>query len=168
MNANNVVVLTGRLTKPAELQYTPNGVAVARFSLAINRPFAEEGQQQADFPNCVVWRKYAESLANYCDKGSLISLVGSIQTRNYEDNSGKKVYVTEVVANDIRFLDSKKNSDSQGRGSTNTNTQGSGQRQTQQEPDPYGGFGGSVDDDPFKDDGIPMDISDADLPWINR
>jgi len=104
----NRVVLVGRLTRDPELRYTPNGVAVANFTLAVNRPFTnQEGNQDADFINCVVWRKPAENLANYMKKGNQIGVDGRIQTRTYDDKDGKKVYVTEVVADSVQFLESR-------------------------------------------------------------
>lgn len=104
----NRVVLVGRLTRDPELRYTPNGVAVANFTLAVNRPFTnQEGNQDADFINCVVWRKPAENLANYMKKGNQIGVDGRIQTRTYEDKDGKTVYVTEVVADSVQFLESR-------------------------------------------------------------
>ena len=98
----NNVSLVGRLTKDPELKYTPNGQAVCSFSMAVDNPFAKDGQ--ADFINCLTWQKSAENLAQYCKKGRMISVVGRIQTRNFEGNDGRKVYVTEVLANDIRYL----------------------------------------------------------------
>lgn len=105
----NNVVLAGRLTKDVELRFTANGVAVASFTLAVNRPFKNaEGENEADFINCVIWRQPAETLANHTGKGSLIGVEGSIQTRTYETEDGSKRYVTEVVANRFSFLESKK------------------------------------------------------------
>lgn len=99
--------MIGRLARDPELRYTPNGTAVANFTIAVNRPFAKEGDQQADFINCVVWRRLAETLANYQRKGNQIAVEGRIQTRSYENQEGKRVYVTEVVADNIQYLDSK-------------------------------------------------------------
>ena len=104
----NNVSLTGRLTKDVEIRYTQNGNAVAGFTLAVNRKFKSEGQPEADFINCVIWNKSAETLANYCTKGSLIGVEGNIQTRNYENAEGNTVWVTEVYANSFTFLESKK------------------------------------------------------------
>lgn len=96
----NNVVLVGRLTKDAELRYTPSNVVVATFTLAVNRNRKNEnGEREADFINCVIWRQAAENLANWAKKGSLIGIVGSIQTRNYENQQGQRVYVTEVITN---------------------------------------------------------------------
>ena len=104
----NRVILVGRLTKDPELRYTPSGVAVATFTLAVNRPFAnQQGEREADFVNCVVWRKQAENVANFLKKGSLAGVDGRIQTRNYEGQDGKRVYVTEVVAESVQFLEPK-------------------------------------------------------------
>ena len=95
----NRVVLVGRLTKDPELRYTPAGAAVATFTLAVNRTFTnQQGVREADFVNCVVWRKAAENVANFLKKGSLAGVDGRLQTRNYEANDCRLVYVTEVVA----------------------------------------------------------------------
>lgn len=103
----NSVTLIGRLTKEPELRYTPSGIAVCRFTLAINRMTKNEAQQQADFINIVAWRKQAENVANYLHKGSLAGVVGRIQTGSYDGQDGKKVYTTEVIAEQVQFLDSK-------------------------------------------------------------
>jgi single-strand DNA-binding protein len=118
----NRVVLVGRLTKAADLRYTPNGVPVATFTVAVNRPFSKDGEKEADFINCVIWRKGAENLCNFTDKGSLIGVDGRIQTRNYEGSDGKKVYVTEVQAESVQFLDSRKTA--QNDSNSNDNIQG--------------------------------------------
>ena len=105
----NNVVLVGRLTKDADLRYTSGGQATATFNLAVNRNFTNQsGEREADFVNCVIWRKPAETLANYAKKGTLIGVVGRIQTRNYENQEGRKVYVTEVVCDNFQLLEPKK------------------------------------------------------------
>ena len=105
---NNVVV-TGRLTRAVDLRYTSNGTAFASFTLAVDRPFKNQnGEKETDFINCVMWRKPAENLANYTNKGSLIGVEGRIQTRNYEGGQGQRVYVTEVLAERFTFLESSK------------------------------------------------------------
>ena len=110
----NNVSLTGRLTKDIELKYTNNGQAVASFILAVNRQFTNQsGEREADFINCVAWRKTAETMANTLSKGSLIGIEGRIQTRNYENQQGERVYVTEVVINNFSFLEPKKETESQ-------------------------------------------------------
>ena len=108
----NKVFLGGRLTANPELKQTPNGVMVATFSIAIDRKYmqkGEDGQQtrQADFINIVAWRSTAEFIAKYFNKGSSICIIGSIQTRNYTDKEGNKRYITEVVADEASFVDSK-------------------------------------------------------------
>lgn len=109
----NHTVLVGRLTRDIELKYTGGGTAVANFTIACNRPFkSADGKEEADFINCVVWRKAAENMSEYTRKGSLIGVTGRIQTRNYEGNDGKKVYVTEVVCDNVQYLDTKETSGS--------------------------------------------------------
>ena len=104
----NNVILTGRLTKDADLRKTTSGKSVASFSLAVDRGRKVEGQPTADYVPCVAWDKTADLLVQYCHKGSLIGVEGKIQTRSYEDpTSRKKVYVTEVVINNLTFLESK-------------------------------------------------------------
>ena len=101
----NKAILIGRLTADPELQTTSSGTDVCRFSLAINRPFkSQSGETQADFLNIVVWRAAAQNCYKYLKKGSQCAVVGSIQTRSYEDNNGVKRYVTEIVAENVEFL----------------------------------------------------------------
>lgn len=139
----NRVVLVGRLTKDVDLRYTPNGVAVANFTLACNRPFKNQsGEQEAGFINVQVWRKPAENAANYLKKGSLAGVDGRIQTRNFEGSDGKRVYVTEVVADSVQFLEPKKDNQQ--------NNQSNNQSQER---------------DPFANDGQPIDLKDSDLPF---
>ena len=105
----NTCQLVGRLTRDADLRYTGSGTAVASFTVAVERPFTNaQGERETDFINCVVWKKSAENLANFTRKGSLVAVAGRIQTRNYTNNEGRKVYITEVVAENIQYLDSKK------------------------------------------------------------
>lgn len=104
----NNVVLVGRMTRDAELRYTPSNQAVATFTLAVNRNFKkQDGEREADFINCVIWRQQAENLANWAKKGMLVGITGRIQTRNYEGQDGKRVYVTEVVAESFQVLESR-------------------------------------------------------------
>jgi single-strand DNA-binding protein len=140
----NRAVLVGRLTKDPELRFTPNGIAVTTFTLAVNRPFKNvNGEQEADFINIVVWKKAAENVANYTSKGSLVAIDGRIQTRSYENKDGQRVYVTEVVAESVQFLGTKKREAQQ---------QNSQQRYTSDPGTPFQG-------------GQPVDISDDDLPF---
>ena len=105
----NNVVLVGRTTKEIELKYTSNNLAYANFMLAINRNFKNQnGGRKADFINIVIWRQQAENLANWVKKGTLLGITGRIQTRNYENQQGQRVYVTEVVADNFQILESRK------------------------------------------------------------
>lgn len=101
----NKVVLIGRMTKDPELKFTPTGTAVTTFTLAVERRFKKEGQPQADFIPIVVWGKTGESVANHKKKGALLAVTGRIETRSYEAKDGSKRYVTEVVADEVSFLD---------------------------------------------------------------
>ena len=103
----NKVVLVGRLTKDPVLRKTANGVSVTSFTVACTRRFKQDGQPEADFINTVAWNKTADSVSQYPHKGSLVGVEGRIQTRSYDDQSGKRVYVTEVVADSVQFLESK-------------------------------------------------------------
>ena len=107
----NTIILIGRTTKDIELRRTGSGTVVASFTLAVNRDFKTQDGQDTDFIQCVAWKKTAELLNQYVHKGDRIALNGSIRTRNYEDKYGKKVYVTEVLANHVEFLETKKNSE---------------------------------------------------------
>lgn len=102
----NRVVLVGRLTKDPELRYTPSGIPMTRFTVAVNRAFSNQsGEREADFISCVAWRKQAENLANFMKKGSLIGVDGRIQTGSFEGQDGKRVYTTDVVADSVQFLE---------------------------------------------------------------
>ena len=104
-------MLTGRVTKDIELKVTPTGKSVCSFSLAVNRKFVQDGERQADFINCQLWGKSAETLEKYGKKGMLIGVEGRLQTRNYTNQQGQTVYVTEVVAESFTFLETKQSND---------------------------------------------------------
>jgi single-strand DNA-binding protein len=172
----NRVVLVGRLTKDPELRYTPSGVAVATFTLAVNRTFTnQQGEREADFLNCVIWRKQAENVANFLKKGSLAGVDGRLQSRSYEDQSGKRVYVTEVVAESVQFLEPRGASGGGNNNYNNNNNNfGGGYPGNSGNQSPFGSDQNqnqrnqgrtSFDDDPFANDGKPIDISDDDLPF---
>lgn len=149
----NNVVLVGRLTRDPELKYTPQNQAVGTFSLAVNRPFKNaNGEREADFINCVIWRQQAENLSNFAKKGALIGITGRIQTRNYENQQGQKVYVTEVVADTFQMLESNKTQGQQA-------NKPQAQNKKPQAPDPFKARAA----DPFGSS--PMEISDDDLPF---
>src|SRR5690625_2484325 len=146
----NRVVLVGRLTKDPELKYTASGVAVANFTIACNRPYKnQQGENEADFINCVAWRKPAENLANYMKKGGLIGVDGRIQTRSYEGQDGKMVYVTEVVAESIQFLESRQQSGNTGK--------------SQQQIQAYNNEVKKAS--AFENEGSQIDIDDDSLPF---
>ena len=147
----NRTVLVGRLTKDVELKYTQNGKAVANFTLAVNRSFKNaQGETEADFIMCQSWGKQAENLANYMGKGSQIGVDGRIQTRNYEGQDGKRVYVTEVVADNVQFLEPKK--------------QGN-QQQPQQQAQHKPSYTQQAPPQQENRQLEPLDIDDSDLPF---
>jgi single-strand DNA-binding protein len=150
----NRVILIGRLTRDPELRYTPAGVAVTQFTLAVDRPFTnQQKEREADFIPVVTWRQLAETCANYLRKGRLAAVEGRIQVRNYDNAEGRKVYVTEVIADNVRFLES---GNKEGGNREEASAGGSNR--------PSGG-GARDNQDPFSDDGKPIDISDDDLPF---
>ena len=155
----NRIVLVGRLTKDPELRYTPSGIAVATFTLAVNRNFTnDQGERDADFINCVVWRRPAENAANFLKKGSLAGVDGRIQTRSYENNEGRRVYVTEVIAESVQFLEPKNANEWRDQGNSNQsyrneNNAPPANNQNSGRPQNGSNFGG------------PIDISDDDLPF---
>ncbi len=144
----NRVVLVGRLAQDPELRYTPNGVAVTTFTLAVNRRFTnQQGEREADFINIVTWRQQAETCANYLKKGRLVGVDGRLQIRSFENSEGRRIKVAEVVADTVQFLEP------------------AGARSSAaSEGDPFGRSRNEMDD-PFADDGKPIDISDDDLPF---
>ena len=157
----NNVVLVGRMTRDADLRYTPSNQAVATFTLAVNRNFKNQaGEREADFINCVIWRQQAENLANWAKKGTLVGITGRIQTRNYENQQGQRVYVTEVIAENFQVLESRTAREGQGAGnfSAGGNHKSPYQAPAQSTPNfarEESSFGASN----------PMDISDDDLPF---
>ena len=173
----NNVVLVGRLTKDPDLRYTASGSAVGSFTLAVNRNFTNQnGEREADFINCVIWHKPAETMANYARKGTLLGVVGRIQTRNYDNQQGQRVYVTEVVCESFQLLEPKSANENrnsiqssqksvtgvqnnfESNYATNQNKGLNQQNNSQQLS-----FGGDVD--PFAGAGNSIDISDDDLPF---
>lgn len=154
----NNVTLVGRLTKDPDLRYTSSGNPVATFTLAVNRNFTSaDGNREADFINCVIWRKPAETLAGYAKKGVLIGVTGRIQTRSYDNQQGQRVYVTEVVADNFQLLESKKADSSQNtQVSSVSNSQTNNYTRNQQNRN-------NVQSDPFSNSSI--DIDSQDLPF---
>ena len=160
----NKALLIGRLTRDPELRSTSTGRNVCQFSIAVNRNFTNaNGEREADFINCVVWDKQAENLVKYQKKGNQIAVDGRIQTRNYEDKDGKRAYVTETLANNITFLDSK---------GTNTSSNDFNSLPEPPREDSVSSSSNmssmetvSVDKDPFEAFGDSIEISDNDLPF---
>ena len=149
----NRTVLVGRLTKDPELKYTPSGVPMARFTLAVNRPFSnQQGEKEADFINCIAWRKQAENLSNFMKKGNMVGIEGRIQTGSFEGQDGKRVFTTDVVADSIQFLE------------RNQQSQSNHQQSSQQQ---YGGQQNytRMDEDPFANSKGPIEVSEDDLPF---
>ncbi|MDE1548321.1 single-stranded DNA-binding protein [Jeotgalibaca caeni] len=179
----NNVVLTGRLTKDVDLRYTSNGTAIGSFSIAVDRQFKnQQGERETDFVNCVIWRKAAENFANFTRKGSLVGIQGRIQTRNYENQQGQRVYVTEIVVENFTLLESRSVTEQRPRennSSSTSNDRGnsyqsssSNRNYNESNNQSYSSSGQSNDfsdynsnDDPFLSSGQSIDISDDDLPF---
>ena len=156
----NKAILIGRLTKDPELRTTPTGRNVCQFSVAVSRNFTNaNGEREADFINCVVWDKQAENLVKYQKKGNQIAVEGRIQTRNYDDKDGKKVYVTEILASNISFLDSK------GTGATGNTSFNNLPEPPMVDTSSNNMETVSVEKDPFVAFGDSIEISDNDLPF---
>ncbi|GAK30932.1 single-stranded DNA-binding protein [Weissella oryzae SG25] len=177
----NRVVLTGRLTRDVELRYTQSGAAVASFTLAVDRSYTNaNGEREADFINAVIWRKPAENFANFFSKGSLVGIEGRLQTRSYDDQSGQRRYITEVVVDNFTFLESRADREARrgSQGTSNNFAGNNGGYNSQTDSNPFGApasnggnsFGGNanqqapVNNDPFGG-GQEVDISDDDLPF---
>ena len=160
----NKAFLIGRLTRDPELRYSSSNAAIANFSIAIDRQYTNgQGQRETDFINIVAFQKQAENIKKYVGKGSLVAVDGRIQTRNYEDKDGKRVYVTEILANNISFLDSK---------GTNTSSNDFNSLPEPPREDSVSSSSNmnnmetvSVDKDPFEAFGDSIEISDNDLPF---
>ncbi|MBU7003888.1 single-stranded DNA-binding protein [Pediococcus pentosaceus] len=145
----NRTVLVGRLTNDPKLKYTGSGLAVATFTVAVNRQFTNsQGEHEADFIRCQMWRKAAENFCNFTRKGSLVGIDGRIQTRSYENQQGTRIFVTEVVAENFSLLESKNSNQNNGQ---NYQNQQNGQSSPSRNPN-----------DPFNS--MP-DIKDDDLPF---
>lgn len=179
----NNVTLVGRLTKNPELRYTGSGIAVISFTIATDRPYTNaQGERETDFINCVAWRGLAETINNLAVKGSLVGVTGRIQTRNYENNEGRRVYITEISVDNFQILEPKSVTD-QRRQSLGSSAQSSGYsnyqdynqgqnyghqgdyNQPSQKNDNNPFAGASFSDNPFESSDDLTDISDDDLPF---
>lgn len=173
----NTVQLIGRLTKDIDLKFTASGTAVGNFTLAVNRSFTnQQGEREADFIRCVIWRKSAENLANFTHKGSLIGVEGWIQTRSYDDNNGQRQYITEVVVTNFHLLEKKEDSQAgqqtnQGGQQYNQNRQQQPQQGQQYQYTPQTQQGemlnryGQPQQDLYMNEGRQVDINQDDLPF---
>lgn len=162
----NLCQLIGRLTKDPELRYSPSGTPVVRFTLAVNRQ-----NDEADFISCVAFNKVAENLANFQKKGNRIAVVGRIQTGSYEKDDGQRVYTTDIIANNIEFLDYRENTQnstqnqSSSQGNTNYQTPQQNTNTGQTQPN-YGHiYGQQPNDDPFANSKGPIEVNSDDLPF---
>ena len=156
----NKVVLIGRLTRDPELRYTSSNIPVATFSIAVNRNFSNQnGEREADFINIVVWRKQAENCKNYLNQGSQVAIDGRIQTRTYDDQNGQKRYVTEVVADNVQFLDTKAQREQRANNSNDINPYNLSEAEAPQT------VSSDIPEDPFKDFGEEIKIEENDLPF---
>lgn len=177
----NRTVLVGRLTRDPELKYTASGVAVANFTVAVNRTFKNaQGEREADFVNCVIWQKAAENFTKFTSKGSLVGIDGRIQTRNYENQQGQRVYVTEVVVDNFSLLESRSESENRNSGNGSSNNANSNQAPSYNQPNGNNNNRSNNNSnnnnnqskksnnnmsDPFADNSKPIDISDDSLPF---
>lgn len=157
----NSVILVGRLTRDPELRTTPNGIATCQISLAVNGIPNQNGERTTDFINVVVWRRQAENVAKFCQKGSQVGVEGKIHTRSYDANDGSKRYVTEVVASNITFLGSSSGNRSQ----SSNGGFGSIPEMNTVSTMPNANETTDLNDDPFKDFGSEVVLSDDDLPF---
>ncbi len=157
----NKVFLIGRLTKDPELRYTGSNLPVATFSIAVNRNFSNaNGEREADFINIVVWRKQAENVKNYIGQGSQVAIDGRIQTRTYDDKDGVKRYITEVVADNVQFLDTKASREQKSSPTGNNSYEAIPDMDVQTDVKSQ-----DIQDDPFKDFGEEIKIEDSELPF---
>lgn len=172
----NKVILIGRLTRDPELRYTGNNTPVATFSLAVNRSFTNQnGEREADFINCVVWRKLAETVKNYLSQGSQVAVDGRIQTRTYDDQNGQRRYITEVIVENIDFVGTRReNSQSSQQPTFNSQPTPASFNNQPSTPDvttPYDfsatvtPSGTNVAGDPYTDFGSNIEINDDELPF---
>lgn len=161
----NSIALTGRLTRDVELRYTQSGTAVGTFTLAVDRQYKRDGEPTADFINCVIWRKSADNFAKFTRKGSLVGVEGHIQTRNYDNNQGQRVYVTEVVVENFALLESKTAQaapDATNQPQTAPQQTGSNSYQPQQKT---AGTEPQASNEPFAGNGKSVGINQDDLPF---
>lgn len=182
--------MIGRLTKDPELRYTPSGIPMARFTIAVNRTFSnQDGEREADFIGCIAWRKQAENLANFMKKGALIGIEGRIQTGSFEGQDGKRVYTTDVVADSVQFLEPRGSGSNSSQNTSNQQNSNNSGGQPSYNNQPNESFGGGapmqdsygsyqqnqpprnqqnytrMDEDPFAGNKGTIEVSEDDLPF---
>lgn len=151
----NKVILIGRLARDPEMRTTSSGISMTRFTIAVSRPFSgQDGTQQADFINCVTWRKQAENVAKYCSKGSQVAVEGRVQVNSYDAQDGTKRYTTDIVCDNVTFL-----------GSKSSNTNFNNNEDMENTSDFIEEMTTDISEDPFKDFGDEISLSDDDLPF---
>ncbi len=159
----NKVILIGRLTRDPEMRTTASGMNVTRFSIAVNRTYQDQnGERGVDYINCVAWRKQAENIAKYCTKGTQVAVDGRIQTGSYDAQDGSKRYTTDIVCDNVTFLGSK--GDNNGGTYNNNNNNYNAPSDSFNEPDTNMPTS-DISEDPFKDFGSEIALSDDDLPF---
>lgn len=175
----NKTILVGRLTKDVELKHTQTGIATVRFTIAVSRTFNNQnGEKETDFIGCIAWRKTAENMANFLHKGSLIAVEGRIQTGSFDGQDGKRVFTTDVVADNVQFLEPRANqqeqqgAQSQQQPSNDHYSQQQGQQsyqqpqqQQQQQQQQHAGAGGRGQHQQYGQNLNPIEVSDDDLPF---
>ncbi len=162
----NSVQLIGRLTKDIDLRYTQSGTAVGSFNLAVERNFKNaDGERETDFIRCQIWRKAAENLEKFTSKGSLIGIEGSVQTRNYENNQGQRVYVTEINVDNFTLLESKKDSQNNNASGTQNNDKGEYNQQTQNTEQGQYGANNAIQFGGFANQQNNINVTDDQLPF---
>ncbi|PMB84730.1 single-stranded DNA-binding protein [Dolosicoccus paucivorans] len=162
----NSVQLVGRLTKDVDLRYTSSGTAVGNFTLAVNRNFKnQQGEREADFIQCVIWRQQAETLANFTRKGSQIGVQGRIQTRSYDNNQGQRVYVTEVVVEQFFFLEPKSVTEQRPAESSTPDFSNNHFESNQNTSNNFDFNNDFSQSSPFLNEGETVDVSEDDLPF---
>ena len=157
----NKVILIGRLARDPEMRTTMSGMNVTRFTVAVTRTYQDQnGERTADFINCVAWRKQAENIAKYCTKGTQVAIDGRIQTGSYDAQDGSKRYTTDIICDNVTFLGSKNDNNS----GNSYNTNYSNGNENISEPSQSLSTS-DISEDPFKDFGEEIALSDDDLPF---
>lgn len=164
----NKVILIGRLARDPEMRTTGSGVSMTRFTVAVSRPFNPQagGQPQTDFIGCIAWRRQAENIAKYCSKGSQVAVEGRIQTGSFDGQDGQRRYTTDIVCDNVTFLGSRGNADTSSFGApSNSFPEPNYSQAMPSYNEPQDLPSTDVSEDPFKDFGEEISLSDDDLPF---